>query len=415
MTNLLKAIKSVKPKAIGMAFCISGLSLSMFLEFFFKGSVKWSTFLMAMSILLIIDWENLLRLKFPSFNVMLRWVFLFQLMMLSYGIMSDNMTSQLLFFHLYILVLCLAFGSINASCDIGEFPKYTFWTLIPSTICATAVCAMGIMSSGMEAYLYREELGDDFVLDSLSVSAPVLYMLFSIMCVSGKSFLWKLVKLIFAIMSIYVLLDLNKRTPIFIFLVGIVFYLFAIKKLRIRITPKVIRIILLVIVLLFVSYNFIGFVQEKVDHFAEEFYNGVLGLLGIESASYSRSVEERLDIRKAALNRLDRYSIINYIFGGGYFVAWLDSPLFQSYMDMGIAGAVLFFVIIVVFPLYILRKRINDRNVILAMLFCLYPMFSIYSSGHPYQPVKYVPICLLSFMYYRIRRKKRNEKTMCHI
>ena len=416
MIKPLKFFKQLRPKTLGMAVCISGLSLGMFLDFFFKGSVKWSTLFMAMSILLITEWKNIFSLNFPSFNVMLRWIFLFQMMMLFYGIMSDRMTSQFLFFHLYILSLCLALGSINTNYDIGELPKYTFWMLIPSTIFATVVCAMGLMSSDKEAYLYRQSLGENFILDSLSISAPVLYMLFSIMCVSGKTILWKLAKLSFAIMAIYVLLELNKRTPIFIFLVGIVCYLFVTRKLKIRLTPKGIRIILLVIVLLFVSYNYIEFVQEKVDYFAESFYNGVLGLLGIESASYSRSVEERLVIRDAALNRLNNeYSIINYILGGGYFVAWLDSPLLQSYMDLGIIGGALFLTTVVVFPLYILGKRMNDRSVIVALLLSLYPMFSVFSSGHPYQPVKYVPICMLSFIYYHIRSQKRNEKTMHHI
>ena len=55
----------------------------------------------------------------------------------------------------------------------------------------------------------------------------------------------------------------------------------------------------------------------------------------------------------------------NYIFGGGYFLKWIDYPALQAYLDLGILGIFLFLLIVVFYPMRLILAKINDNSVIL--------------------------------------------------
>ena len=83
---------------------------------------------------------------------------------------------------------------------------------------------------------------------------------------------------------------------------------------------------------------------------------------------------------------------------------WIDNPVLQSYLDMGIIGFILYFSIVVIFPI---RSFFSLKNnlALFAILICLYNIFSAFSSGNPYLYIKYVPVVFLAFtMNLRIKK-----------
>lgn len=409
-------IKGFRFRILGVSLSIVGIPLGMYLDFFFRGTVKWTIIFMIISFLLLTNWRNFLRLKFPAYNPMIGTVLAFQLMMLVYGILSSNLTTQLLTFHLYVIAICFAAASIPNLDGFEDFPKYVFVISMVNVLFAVGLISTGLMEASDVAHKARKALGEEFNIDPLTSSASCMYLILASLCMKKKSIIWMMLILIFDILASYVLLYNQKRTAIFMTVVGVFFWLFCKRKLTLKITPQRIRSVIFIITALTMTYFFVDFAHEQIDKFAESFYNGVLGLMGDKSANYSISVENRLRNRIETEQYISQnFNVFNYIFGGGYFIRWVDYPLYQSYLDMGIMGGVLFFLIEVIFPLVVLRKRVNADHVILGLLLTLYPMFTIFSSGHEYGPGKYIPIIILSFLYYTNNRKNGKRKTMSHL
>ena len=109
------------------------------------------------------------------------------------------------------------------------------------------------------------------------------------------------------------------------------------------------------------------------------------------------SAKIRYDNRQETINIIRDFSFLNYIFGAGYMTKWIDNPLLQSYLDLGIYGFSMYFFYVVLKPLITIFKTRN-KYILFGCLLCFYNVFSSISSGNPYSFLKWDPIIFLLFI-----------------
>lgn len=393
----------------GAAFIVVGVPLGMYLDFFFRIPVKWTNIFMVLSLLFLYSkgaWRQLLKIKFANLPV-LNWIVLFQLFMIVYGLMDIEKLSQFWLFHFYVIAISVAFMVQTNPYEFAYLPEVIYYISIPCLVFGVFCCASGIAVGGT-AYQLEKTMGEElYNLDTLTISAGALNAIFSMMCFKRKDKAWKILLIPTIIASGYILLICGKRTPIFMLIVGCFVYLFCKRSFSLRMNTSQAKNLILVVSIILVCYFAIPFVQEKFDNFMESFCHGVLSLFGFKDNQASLSVEERVYYREWAYNYIENeFTPANYLLGAGYYIRWLDFPIFQSYLDMGIMGLLLYGFIVVIYPLTIILKRIDDNVLILALLFTLEGIFGIFSTGHPYAPNVYVRVGILAFICYYYKKRK---------
>ncbi|MBQ0126566.1 MAG: hypothetical protein KBS80_01080 [Bacteroidales bacterium] len=405
---------------VGIALTLCGVPLAMYLNQFVP-SVPWTPAFMIMSVLLMVHWQNLFNLRFPSYNKWFLAIFLFQLIMIVYGILSENMTTQYLTFHLFIIADVFAMTTFPRSRSYDRLPFVVFLVSLPCVILGILVCQLQ-MVTGDIAYEMRK-LNDSYAIEAFTVALGALTNMFSALCIinmkHARGKIWKVLSLFGLLGGFYVLLECSKRTPILVFVLGCLYFIYAFnrtsrKKRRkgLKVSKKFFFSSLAVICGLLVAYFAVPYVNDKVNTLAYNIYAGVMNMFGNTSVrDETGSAIERFDNRKAAYDIIEsQFSMGNYLFGKGYLTRWIDNPLLESYLDMGLIGAFFYFILVVVFPLRVMFIRRCSLPQVLATMMCIYSMLSIMNSGNPYQITKYTGLCLVALVYGKCFRRKKGEK-----
>ena len=85
---------------------------------------------------------------------------------------------------------------------------------------------------------------------------------------------------------------------------------------------------------------------------------------------------------------------------------WMDIPLLQAYMDMGILGFVLFSKNVILVPLKSMVKfAVNNNRIMWATLICFYGIFGVLTTGTPYDHGKWIYLAVLLFVLNGEKKK----------
>lgn len=360
---------------------------------------------MVLSILLLTNWRNLLRLRGKGD----KWTIVigFQIIMIAYGLLSptDNMTTQLLSFHLYIIALCYAYISNKDDSFIDYIPEVVFYTSSIATILGVYFSAIGFVS-GETAYIMRNEY-DDFYIEAFTVSTGALINLFSAICMEKRNKIENIIVLIAIILDVYILFNSTKRTPIFIAIAGILVFWYKQGGIGIKGIKIIILKFIPLLILFLIAYKYLPAFHNMVDDIFTRLYTGIRILLGAEGSEFIEdSAQVRVDLKKIAYTYINNhFTFINYIFGAGYLLEWLDIPILESFVDMGIIGLFFYSYIVIFIPFRCYLKKHLSSVAIFSILVSLYPIFSAFNSGHPYMYQKYTGVCFVIFIFYQMRHK----------
>lgn len=393
--GLQKISKPQKRTEIGIGLALIGVPMGMYFNHLFP-FIGWSPIFMALSVLLIMDYGNLLKFKFPSFCAMFFYIFLFQCLMLLYGAFSERLNSQFLSFHLYIIALIAGLSTQNKQYHKDLYVVCFFVSLITSFLGAFYI--WDGMVTGEEAWLLKQE-NSNYALESFTIANGALTNLVcAIFLLDKKGWLKWLIWVAIGL-DIYIVFMSGKRTPVFVAIIIVSLYLYRRGMMLPNMWARYLKIFFLIVLgstLLYISNTA---VETVVDKFFENFYNGVLNILGIDDVSDATgSAISRFNSRVWAYDYIEKeFNFFNILFGAGYMTRWLDNPLLQSYLDMGFLGLVLYSYLVLIFPL---KQLFSTKNqlVLFAALLCLYNIVSTISSGHPYAYLKYVPVVFLIYM-----------------
>lgn len=382
---------------LGITLSLVGVTFSMYFNWLFP-IIKWSPVIMAISAILLAG-NDFFNLRF-KLNKVLLTVILYQILMLTYGFLDvdGRMSSQYMSFHIYVIVLCLLYSSMCKKISLEGLPKTIFYTSLWSSCLGAYYCYSGYVV-GEQAWLLKQDV-DEYALEPFTIASGALMNYFSALLMDKKNKTSIFFIVIGIILDVYILFTCEKRTPIFVGLLGSFIFFHKQGTLNKKAFLELLRYLPLLFIAIIFSYSYFDSFQIKVDNFAENFYYGVLNLLGDNSVrDATGSAMERVASRNEALNYMDiNFTFFNFLFGSGYLFKWLDAPLLEAYIDMGILGFLCYFYLVIWFPFKnIFRKNINSYQ-ILALLFTIYPMVSCMNSGIPYMWNKYVAVCLLAYV-----------------
>lgn len=407
----LKKIDNLK--TLGISLSIAGVPLGMYLNWFFP-FVEWSPIIMFVSVVLIFNWGNLFRFRFPSMSPVLKIVIGFQLLMLLYGLIDERgtMTTQYLSFHLFVIAICFAYALQNRFLELSKVTKYIFGLSSILSILGGFLCFQGFVVG--DDVWKAKQYTDDYALEPFTVASGVLINFFSAMVITKKNRLENILVFMFFILDIYVLFKCGKRTPIFVASIGTILYLYKRGMLSLHNFKTFLKYIPILCLCFVFAYLKNEEFNTLVNDFIENFYKGILVLFGNTNVSdASGSASARVEARDFMFNYINlEFSFPNYLFGGGYMVRWLDAPILQSYLDMGILGFILYSYLIVYVPIKYMKYKTLNNLQLFALLNTLYPLLSMLNSGHPYMYNKYTGICLLAFVcckqYLKVKKKYAN-------
>ncbi|SOE51617.1 O-antigen ligase [Fibrobacter sp. UWT3] len=393
-----------------MALALVGVPIGMYLSHFFP-VVKWSHLIMLVSFAFSANWgplKNVFQFRMP-FSLI--FIFLFELIALVYIIIGDGFGSQQFFYVAFVIVFSVAIGTHRGSVDYGNFPQVLFWTSLPCLIIGFGVSYFN-MVVGDEAWYARRE-NDFYALEPFSVASGALINMFALICIQKKDVVGLTIKFALIAIGLYILLACEKRTPLFIFLIGSLF-LFYEKNVSLKRLPRKVVWGSAISIVSFVSlYFFKPSFEEKVNAFCYNMYSGVLNLFGVTTVmDQSGSAIMRAQYREIAWDYIaNQMDTIDYFFGAGFnSITQIDNPLIHIFIEMGLFGALAYLYIIVLIPLLAMKSKEKNVALKLCTALTIYSILSIMSSGNPYMYNKYIPICILSIVQYSLRNRTGHEK-----
>lgn len=396
---------------LGISICLIGVPLGMYLSYFFPG-VKWSHLNMLLSILLISNWKNIFALRFPIRSRIIAFVGVFQVLMLLYGIFSADkfIFGKYCIFQFFVLGLCVAYSSNSCSISFNKLPNYIFGLSFGVNICGAYLCSLGLVS-GEEAFLMKL-YDDNYVIDPITVSLGAAINVISGIFLDKNKTLLRVLFYIAICLAIYTFITTFKRTLILFCMFAFFIYLYKNAKLNMHVVIKTFKILLIAILLFFILSLFDDEIGEKISEVCLHFYNGVLTLFGkkttydVNSSAVARVVQRDMAFLDFELNAKP----INYILGMGYIKYYIDAPIIESYLDMGILGLVGYFTIAVLFPLRcFLSMKTNKGYFLLPLVLGFETMLEMFSAGNPYGYTQYVYIVLLGVTLEIFKKNNRQN------
>ncbi len=387
-------------KGLGLSLCFLGTSLGMFLNFF--GNLSgMTTVLVIIGLLLLTSYRSIICHGLSSLSIGIALIVLFHLICIALILvgrsqMSSYILNKNLTFHIFTLGFCIALTS-NVLRNTKTFDIFISCLWIVSLVC-TFLSFYSLIDGFYLNFVDNNSFrSSSKILESLTMgNALQINVLCSLFVMNGGK-MKKFIAISSLLLDIIVLLMLGKRTPIFISIMIMVFYYgkkYSIKQIFSPHNFIILIIIVALALIVFLNNHFLGELMRK---FFQNFYSGINDMLFGTKMDLTGSAKIRYDNRQETINIIRDFSFLNYIFGAGYMTKWIDNPLLQSYLDLGIYGFSMYFFYVVLKPLITIFKTRN-KYILFGCLLCFYNVFSSISSGNPYSFLKWDPIIFLLFI-----------------
>lgn len=380
-------------RALGIALSLTGVPIGMYLNYVFP-ILHWSPVVMTIAAALTIHYGQFARRRLSSPSPVICLILVFQILMICYGLMSGRMSWQFFSFHIFIIAFAVAVSSKRL--DSEEIEKCIVLTFLLSGLCTLlgSYYLWGGLLAGEEAW-HRRQDNPDYALEAFTASLGAITNLACALYIPRLRRALPLVVLLpIAALDVYIIVFAGKRTPILI--AAAIVAIFLIKCLDIG-NWKGIAAILISSLIAISAFLMIEPLRTQVESAATNIFFGIQNIFGfMHTSDETGSGAMRYESRVWAYEHIFReFSLINYFFGSGYMTMWLDNPVLQSYVDMGVIGVLSYTLIVIVYPLTVAVKRLQPHE-LFALSLCVYNILSCLSSGNPYQYFKYVPVIVLS-------------------
>lgn len=170
-------------------------------------------------------------------------------------------------------------------------------------------------------------------------------------------------------------------------------------------------LILCIIVLAMFSIEFD--VMEKASGLYDHTVNGISDMLTGTSTS-GPSARMRYYATLWALNYINtKFTLWNLIFGAGFMTRWLDVPILQSFLDMGLIGLIGYSFFILFLPLrYLFAYARRNPQILFGCMLALANVISTFNSGHPYATQRWIPLILLLVIIADVKHTNKNSANL---
>lgn len=384
---------------IGLALILTFIPIGMYAKVYL-GNMQIGNLLMVLGFLFVFPYRNVFfykrRVKWPS-NI--KWFLSFFVLSFLYLFVSSTNDVSLEKEILYLgvsLGTCIALVYTKYEYDL-KIDRAIIYTLILSLFCV--ICGLFFCMSGVNVnYIDQQEYNiyDDLTAGSISVIniCCSLYLLYE----RDKRIVLSYLLFFLIALDLYHIILTGKRTPLIIGMLCVLYGLYIQIKRKKNTGINKIHIVIGVLIFFVIVLNNEVLYQSIINIF-DSIARGLNDLIFGASYDDSNSTSIRYNARQDSIDDLATYSFIEYIFGRGYMYKWIDIPLLQAYMDMGILGFVLFAKNVIIVPFKSLIKYTkNNGKIMWATLICSYGMFGALTTGTPYDHGKWIYLAVLLFV-----------------
>lgn len=139
---------------LGFVLMLIGVQLGTAIRNVFH--IELVNLLMVLSFLFVIDYRNLSRLRFPSWNKGFKWIIIFDIVEFIYLIFNFGAISEFLQYHLYLLFIIIAISTQTKDLHINRLPIFLFITTAFISITVGYQATQGFSGIYTENVFYNE-------------------------------------------------------------------------------------------------------------------------------------------------------------------------------------------------------------------------------------------------------------------
>ena len=396
---------------LGLALIICGAQLGFYLNIMVSSS-GWNSILYPLAIILVIDWGNILRLRLKNVSKPLLILLGFQFIVWIYYFSSPwEIPEKVNLYMLFTLAEIIGVMSLN-------YRKISIANVINITYCISMCCIIAgiyIFIFNKEAILRSagEDIEEAIFYGYLTASSGCVVALISSLFIAPKNKVLKLVRVASIITCLILIVFLGKRTALIVSAFVLTIYFIKISKgFNVKQIISFFGYIALGLIIILVINP--QSLLEEFDKLIEYTSSGIYDMINGTQTSGNSSANGRYRAMEWALDKIGmESSVFSMFFGFGFMTRWLDIPILQSFLDMGIFGFLFYLSYVILTPVFILFSKLSaNKYILFACMLNFYNIISCFNSGHPYLETKWWPCIFLLFVVYgemRIEKSLRSK------
>lgn len=350
-----------KRQEIGFLLIIDGIYISNIMHEVFSFFPKeLSSIIMFIGVLLIADWNNVFQIKFPRLTSKVFFLAVFQLYLMFYLILysnayiSDSFGKDTLYC-LFAIALTFSAASIDRSQRLCILPKMLFYVNFLLLVLLTYIVLND--SSYSVGVRYVLSSGGDAITLALGCTTFAI----TILIYEVKNIIERVMKILSSVLVIACTIFFQTRVALFGVILVLIIYCALNNKISINISKKkIIRcgILILSTILLSKILMQYQFFQDGWTLMYNRTLKGILTFLGINNDfGVDASAVNRTMTMAQSWEIIYSRGILQTLFGNGYMTLYVDVPILQAFLDLGLIGGIMYSFFIVILPINLLFSR----------------------------------------------------------
>ena len=338
-----------------------------------------------LTILFLLKGVDIRFLKRPTKSVML--IFSYSLVTLIMCLISeiDVMQSGYGFIYqtAYFIEIYLIWN-VDNNINLDRFVDIAFW--LCGVFCAIAVLLF--MKEGINVLSFNNyvTLQGDYLCDREATGTLSFLTFIMALVYYPKTKLEKLCKAIFMLEACVVLIISSRRSVYIAVILCLIFHIkniYGTKKYNKRKFIKGVFCFVLGIGAFFIVCELNHNIVISLESAWERLVNGIMTLIGANNSDQSAAI--RTSAASIAWKRYwNETSVFKFIFGSGFMSSWVDIPLLQAFVDLGIVGGITFFIIQFIIPITHIIEKSQYKSVMVAQYLTILSMVEGVANSFPY-------------------------------
>lgn len=385
----------------GLLIFIIGLQLLNALKNIFPG-VELVNLFMIISCLSVIDYNNLIRFKFPRFNKYGCILILLQIVMIIYALAAQNQSIKLYYYHFYVIAIIFGLSTQSREKVTKNLLQFLFY----ASGFISLVVFWQATNNGTElitSYNNTGKLWLEYGGDPVTMSRALEIYIILMLIYRSRSVIEKTLKMPFLVAAVIGLFSFGNRATIVGCILIFIVYLKNTQRTKLTIELLLKRMIFCVVIVISLVglYKYNVYFAGKINTSIKSTITAVSTYFGNVKNGKDLSASTRVTLRKKVINTINnKFSIENYLFGYGYNSIYIDMPILQAFFDLGICGWLIYITFTIYIPIAGNISKSNDRFQLFLKLFSIQTILDQFYCGLPYYYFVYTPAILIFMIKY---------------
>lgn len=391
---------------IGIILSLVGTQIScVIMEFFGSFSFDLTNLVFLISLLLVADYHSLLKLdlKINKGMILVLGYNLYALIgaiIAGEGFFTQN---QGIIYTLYVILFLLLVGTNKKDIDEDFFISAAWWITGTGSILLMWSLTDGFSNISPTGFTWTSEGSDRLTLSVLPFVNLVTLLLYK-----GKSQFSVLIKIIFAVVDIYLMTVCSRRGLMVAYILILIYHFWTAIKGHLTVARIVsfFRAALLILVVCIVIYHTFSDAGQMVSDYMERLALGISTYFGNFGGGVDAAAVQRNNVLNTVPKEYLNSSWNIILFGNGYGTRQLDVPYLQAFTDLGLIGGIYYLIIELFYPLQMLTVRGDSKFLKFSQYIGIMTITYNLYSGVPYNHYKFVGIILMIFAVSRFKKSR---------